>query len=106
MDSVLAVPSLKAGLRGIEAALGRVRGRPDVVIDIDILLYGDVCADFDGLRLPRPELLERAYVLKPLADLAGTERHPLTGRTFADHWRDLLPSSRLRLVELPETGYV
>ena len=56
--------------------------------------------------LPRPELLERAYVLKPLADLAGTERHPLTGRTFADHWRDLLPSSRLRLVELPETGYV
>lgn len=106
MHSVLAVPSLKAGLRGIEAALGRVRGRPDVVIDIDILLYGDVCGDFDGLRLPRPELLERAYVLKPLADLAGTERHPLTGRTFADHWRDLLPSSRLRLVELPETGHV
>ncbi|HEX5362035.1 MAG TPA: 2-amino-4-hydroxy-6-hydroxymethyldihydropteridine diphosphokinase [Fluviicoccus sp.] len=95
LETVLPVLPLKAKLRGIEALIGRERGRPDVVIDIDILLYGDACGDFEGLRLPRPELLERAYVLKPLADLAGQERHPLTGRCYADHWQSFTGSAVL-----------
>lgn len=106
LDTRLPVPELRTLLRDIEAGLGRERGRPEVVIDIDILLYEGLCGHFDGLELPRPELLQRAYVLKPLSDLAGDERHPLTGRTFADHWQSFIPSGRLHPVELPETGHV
>jgi 2-amino-4-hydroxy-6-hydroxymethyldihydropteridine diphosphokinase len=106
LESGLPVHDLKARLREMEAGLGRERGRPEVVIDIDILLVEGLCGSFDGLELPRPELLQRAYVLKPLSDLAGSERHPLTGRTFREHWRDFLPPARLHPVELPETGHV
>jgi 2-amino-4-hydroxy-6-hydroxymethyldihydropteridine diphosphokinase len=59
----------------VENALGRDRRherrwgpRP---IDIDILSYGDVVVDEPGLRLPHSELLRRAFVLAPLAEIAG-----------------------------------
>lgn len=106
LETVLPVADLKALLRDMEARLGRVRGRPEVVIDIDIVCYEGLCGNFDGLELPRPELLQRAYVLKPLSDLAGSERHPLTGQTFSEHWRDFQPAGRLHPVEMPETGHV
>lgn len=96
LETVMPVAALKAALRDIEAQIGRVRGRCDVIIDIDILLYGDFVGDVDGLQLPRAELLERAYVLKPLADLAGAERHPLTGMTYAEHWQSFAGPSVLR----------
>lgn len=40
-------------------------------IDIDILSYDDIVLDEPGLRLPHPELLRRAFVLVPLAEIAG-----------------------------------
>lgn len=56
----------------IEAVQGRVPGerwgpRP---LDIDILLYGDQRVDAPGLVIPHPRMWERAFVLRPLADLA------------------------------------
>jgi 2-amino-4-hydroxy-6-hydroxymethyldihydropteridine diphosphokinase len=59
-------------LKRIEKEQGRVLGekwgpRP---IDIDILLYGDRHIEAEGLTVPHPRMWERAFVLRPLADLA------------------------------------
>jgi 2-amino-4-hydroxy-6-hydroxymethyldihydropteridine diphosphokinase len=63
----------------------RFNGR---TLDLDLLLYGDTITDEPGLRLPRPEIGEHAFVLRPLADIAPHERHPLTGQSYARMWAE------------------
>jgi 2-amino-4-hydroxy-6-hydroxymethyldihydropteridine diphosphokinase len=53
-------------------------------LDLDLLVYGDICSVVDGVQLPRDDITEYAYVLWPLADLAGDARHPLTRIRYAD----------------------
>lgn len=82
--------TVRAALETIESVCGRVRGGPRFVprtLDIDLLLYGELVSE-SPLKLPRQEILKYAFVLKPLADLAGERRHPLTGRRFLEHWAD------------------
>mgnify|MGYP000067788633 CR=1 FL=1 len=55
-------------------------------LDLDLLLYGDLVLDEPGLRLPRDEILEYAFVLRPLADLAPGLIHPTTGNSLAELW--------------------
>lgn len=77
---------LLAGLKEIERTLGRqpgVRYGPRL-IDLDILLYGELCAELPGLSLPHPRMAERAFVLVPLAALAPHALHPPTGRTITE----------------------
>ena len=60
-------------LQGIENALGRERSGPRFgprVIDLDLLLFGNVILEDPRLILPHPRMLERAFVLVPLAELA------------------------------------
>ena len=84
------VGRLKDWLTELENAHGRDRSQPkfsDRSLDIDILLYGDKAGEVDGLLLPRAEILDYAHVLKPLADIAPELRHPVSGLSFAEHWR-------------------
>jgi 2-amino-4-hydroxy-6-hydroxymethyldihydropteridine diphosphokinase len=77
-------------LRAIEARCGRPREAPrwaPRTIDLDVLLYGDLVCDEPGLKLPRPDLLKRAYMLGPLAALAPEVRHPTAGLTIGELWR-------------------
>ena len=76
-------------LQAIEAALGRVRTvrwGPRTV-DIDILVYDDERRDSPELTLPHPRMLERAFVLVPLAEIAP--RLVVAGRTVREHLRAL-----------------
>ena len=55
-------------------------------LDLDLLLYDDAVFHDQGLDVPRREIFEHAYVLKPLADLLPATPHPVTGESFADIW--------------------
>jgi 2-amino-4-hydroxy-6-hydroxymethyldihydropteridine diphosphokinase len=66
----------------VEARLGRERIGPKWgprTIDLDLLLYGDETVDEPGLVVPHPRLLEREFVLEPLADLVPWLKIPGDG---------------------------
>jgi 2-amino-4-hydroxy-6-hydroxymethyldihydropteridine diphosphokinase len=69
--------------QGRERAGGKFSAR---TLDLDLLLYDDLVLDEGNLRLPRPEILEYAFVLRPLAEIAGQRKHPCTGISFAAMW--------------------
>lgn len=90
-------------LRAIEEAHGRRRVGPrfaDRSLDLDLLLYGDLVRHDGRFDIPRPEITREAYVLRPLADIAGAARHPESGATFAELWEALRArTGDLRTVE-------
>ncbi len=88
--TTLAPEALVAALKAIEQSAGRSRGGPEVTLDLDLLCYGAQVSE--PLRLPRRDVLECAFVLRPLAELGPDHRHPVTGRRFAEHWRDAAAS--------------
>lgn len=67
----------------IEKSLKRVRQERwgPRLIDLDILVFGDQRLDEDGLQVPHPRMLERAFVLLPLAEIAAEME--LAGRNIA-----------------------
>lgn len=90
LDTRVPLGELARGLRHIELEHGRpvnaTRFSPRQ-LDIDILTYGDEVGVRDGVHLPRGEILENAFVLCPLAELAPTGVHPGVGEQYADLWR-------------------
>jgi len=86
IDTELSVGELSALLRAIEADHGRTRGEKKFAsrtLDIDILTYGDAVGVIDAVEVPRDEILKHAFVLKPLADIAPDEKHPLLKKSYA-----------------------
>lgn len=75
-------------VKALELALGRVPGglrHGPRVIDIDVLLLGDVVLSVDRLTLPHPGVVERRFVLVPLLELDPSGAlPPPDGRRFAD----------------------
>ncbi len=100
----LGVHDVVERLQRIEALCGRARDAPKWAprsMDLDILLYGDRVGDEPGLVLPRPDLLRRAYMLGPMAELAPGFHHPTRGLTVGELWaafdRDAHPMTRVDL---------
>lgn len=90
-DTELDLSGLSRCLRAIESENGRRRDGPKFssrTLDIDILLYDDLVGDYDGVQLPREEILKNAFVLLPLAELAPGERHPVLGKSYRQLWRE------------------
>lgn len=57
-------------------------------IDLDILLYGDLVSTQPGLLLPRPDLVRRAYMLKPMVDIAPEVVHPTLNKAVGEIWNE------------------
>lgn len=88
--SALPVHGVVGQLQAIETLCGRPRGAPrwaPRTMDLDVLLYGQLVCDEPRLKLPRPDLLKRAYMLGPMAELAPEIVHPTAGRTMAELWQ-------------------
>lgn len=87
----LAVGALQEAIRSIEYAHGRAINASRLSprsLDIDILVYGNECGVVDGVVLPRGEILENAFVLRPLAELAPHSMHPGVHKSFGELWAD------------------
>jgi 2-amino-4-hydroxy-6-hydroxymethyldihydropteridine diphosphokinase len=86
----LDVCEVLARLHAIEMLCGRPREAPRWAprsMDLDVLLYGDLVCQEPHLKLPRPDLLKRAYMLGPLAALAPEVMHPTERKTIGELWR-------------------
>jgi 2-amino-4-hydroxy-6-hydroxymethyldihydropteridine diphosphokinase len=80
---------VRARLQQIEALCGRPRDAAKWAprsMDLDILLFGDEVRNEPGLVLPRPDLVRRPYMLKPIADIAPEFEHPTLHRTMRELW--------------------
>lgn len=96
-ETCLEPQMLLSYLKNLEIKMGR---QPSVqygprLIDIDILLYGDLVLDSPKLVIPHPRLVERPFVLVPLVDLTPNLRHPVSGLSMVQ-LLDGLDASRIK----------
>ncbi|OFW17018.1 MAG: 2-amino-4-hydroxy-6-hydroxymethyldihydropteridine diphosphokinase [Acidobacteria bacterium RIFCSPLOWO2_12_FULL_67_14] len=84
--TVLPPRDLLQTLLDIERTLGRERPYPGAprTLDLDLILYDDLIIDGPGLVIPHPRFRDRAFVLRPLAEIAPEWTDPVTGRTVQD----------------------
>jgi 2-amino-4-hydroxy-6-hydroxymethyldihydropteridine diphosphokinase len=103
IDTDLSVQQVCAILDAIERDNGRERDGARFAsrtLDLDLLLYDNLVCDDDERVLPRPEIEQYAFVLRPLADLAPNLVHPVTGLRIADMWARFTRDQKLEPVPM------
>jgi len=83
------VMTISRQLHEIEDKNGRDRSGPRFssrTLDLDLLVFDELITNDNGLEIPRGEILENAFVLWPLAEIAPDLKHPVTGNTYSEHW--------------------
>lgn len=85
LETSLGARELLDALLVTESALGRVRTFLNAprTIDLDVILYGDACIDEPGLIIPHPRMHQRAFVLRPLTEIAPQVEIPGLGLAAA-----------------------
>ncbi|MBM4208393.1 MAG: 2-amino-4-hydroxy-6-hydroxymethyldihydropteridine diphosphokinase [Gammaproteobacteria bacterium] len=90
-DSQSDINTIMDILRQIELDNGRNRECKKFsarTLDLDLILYGDHIINEGRIQIPRDEIERYAFVLEPLAEIAGHLQHPVTGRRYAEMWAD------------------
>ena len=90
-DTAQSVDEVNKSLHHIEDEQGRDRSGPRFSsrrVDLDLLLYDDLVVDEQGLQIPRDEILKRAFVLWPLAEVAPDLVHPVDKKSYATLWME------------------
>lgn len=104
----LPAAKVKQRLEQIEAQCGRARAAPKWAartMDLDILMHGGAISDDPALRLPRPDLVRRAYMLRPLADIAPDLRHPTLHETMRELWQGFDQGHAMVPVTIPRCAH-
>jgi 2-amino-4-hydroxy-6-hydroxymethyldihydropteridine diphosphokinase len=106
VDTTLSPRDLLARAQEVELKLGRDRAHEKRwgprTADIDIIAYDDLTLDDPGLILPHPRLFERAFVLLPLAEIAGDR--VIAGRKVREALAQVYANGIERLPPLPSPG--
>ena len=91
VSTELPARDLLTGLLAIETQLGRVRGTQNAprIIDLDLLDFQGWITMEKNLILPHPRMTERAFVLRPLSDIAPAWRHPVSGKSATRLLREI-----------------
>ncbi|MCK5055731.1 MAG: 2-amino-4-hydroxy-6-hydroxymethyldihydropteridine diphosphokinase [Candidatus Aminicenantes bacterium] len=101
LKSTISPPGLLKKIKEFEKSMGRdisnSHKRPRV-IDIDILLAGDVILNEKDLVIPHHEMHKRAFVLIPLAEIAPTLVHPLLRKPVKDLLQNLEPQKIEKII--------
>ena len=87
----------------IESLLGRVRSERHYssrIIDIDILLYGDLIIDENSLKIPHPLMHKRKFVLVPLSEIESEAVHPGLKKNIVSLLNDCEDKSQIRKYSL------
>jgi len=97
-ETSLAPLDLLHALRGIEAQLGSKKefAKGPRLLDMDILLYGDETIESPELQIPHPRMLQRKFVLAPLAEIAPALKHPSWTADAADLFESSTDASRVK----------
>jgi 2-amino-4-hydroxy-6-hydroxymethyldihydropteridine diphosphokinase len=95
VDTALGAHELLAELQAIEARHGRRRTFANAprTLDLDLLLFGDSRIDEPQLVVPHPRMHERAFVLRPLVEIAPQVMIP--GRGSAAAYLDACKEQRV-----------
>lgn len=88
-------------LKEIERDMGRISGEKwgPRIIDLDIILFGDIILDGENLKIPHSDFRKRDFVLKPLKEIARMIIDPVTGKTIGELY-DELETDSCRKIEL------
>ncbi len=103
IETVFNPHQLKQWIQQLEDLHGRDRSKPrysNRTLDIDLLCCEDLVIDDGVIQIPRTEILNRKYVLKPLQDLAPGWVHPVAKKRLADLWQALANSDQSELIEV------
>jgi 2-amino-4-hydroxy-6-hydroxymethyldihydropteridine diphosphokinase len=103
IETTLTPEELLSFLQGIENKLGRkrlIRWGPRV-IDLDVLLYGNLTRVTSQLTIPHPRMYERGFVMIPLHEIAPDLIHP-DGRTTREHLDILMETGKMEKIRLFE----
>ncbi len=86
LETALSPEDLMRGLLAIESSMGRVRAERNGprTIDLDVLWIDGVVLASESLTVPHPRLVERAFALGPLLDVAPDARDPRSGRAYGE----------------------
>ncbi len=88
-ETELTLDQVAETLRRIEYSFGRKREHERFLsrtLDIDLLLYGDLARHDQNYDLPRQDIRIYAFVLCPLAEIAGDEKHPELATSYGKLW--------------------
>jgi 2-amino-4-hydroxy-6-hydroxymethyldihydropteridine diphosphokinase len=101
IETIFSPEELLIAFKKVEQIMGRkntIRWGPRE-IDLDLLMYDQLCFESPGLVIPHPRLHERAFVLVPLVEIAPDLFHPIQKKTIAELLAELQSQKTVRQIE-------